>query len=76
MIVHEMGDWQKFPAPTLERIIVCGWQEVQGRVAGYWWYQEDAADERGYPIDHPGALYWSPFILPAFPEIKTREVAA
>lgn len=75
MIVHEMKAWQRFPAPTLERVLVCGWQGRNGNVAGYWWYHEDCTDDRGFAIEHPGALYWVPVILPAFPEFK-KEVAA
>ena len=48
-------------APTLDRILVAGWQKPSGNVAGYWWYYEDMTDENGVPIDCPTALRWRPW---------------
>ena len=64
-------DWQPIGnAPDLERVIVAGWQPRRGSTAGYWWYHEDATDDKGIPIDHPEAtLFVRLFdLLPDFPE--------
>lgn len=45
-------------APTLERIIVAGWQKDSGNVGAYWWWYEDYTDEHGKPMDWPSALMW------------------
>jgi hypothetical protein len=53
-------------APTLERVLVAGWQDRNGRTVGYWWYYEDVTDEAGIPEEHPNALLWRR--LPAAPK--------
>lgn len=53
-------------APDLERVMVAGWQEPSGRVAGYWWWHEDACQD-GVALDHPSATHWCNVRLPAFP---------
>lgn len=45
-------------APTLDRLFVAGWRPRSGHTQGYWWFQEDATDEKGVPIDCPSALLW------------------
>lgn len=62
-----MDNWMDIrSAPSLERVIVCGWQPPHGSTIGYWWYHEDETDENGVPIDHPTALLWQRF--PAVPD--------
>ena len=52
--------------PTLERVIVSGWQpRSPSGTAGYWWVHEDHTDEYGRPMCHPGATLWQP--MPQFP---------
>lgn len=54
-----MSEWQDIEtAPSLERIIVAGWQPASGNVRAYWWWYEDVTDEHGRPIDWPHALMW------------------
>lgn len=53
-------------APDLERVMVSGWQEPSGSVAGYWWWHEDAC-HGGVALDHPNATHWCNVRLPAFP---------
>lgn len=65
---HELTDWYEFPAPSLERIMVCGWQERHRTTAGYWWYEEDVSDDRGLPMGAPRAQFWTHIALPKFPE--------
>lgn len=55
-------------APSLDRIMVAGWQPSRGNTAGYWWVHEDATDDKGVPIDHPTATLWQP--LPTAPDAK------
>ena len=60
-----MSEWQPIEtAPTLDRVLVAGWQKPSGGVAGYWWYYEDMTDERGVPMDNPSALRWQPWPAP------------
>jgi len=54
-----MSEWQPIEtAPSLERIIVAGWQPEHGAIKGYWWWYEDHTNEHGKPIDFPSALKW------------------
>lgn len=65
----ETEGWRTDTMPTLERVMVAGWQPRSGTTRGYWWYGEDATDEKGMPIDHPNATLWIRLtdLLPAFP---------
>ena len=56
----EDDGWRDFPAPTLERVIVSGWQKQSRTCAGYWWVHEDVTDGSGRPLDHPTAKLWRP----------------
>ncbi len=51
-------------APSLDRVIVSGWQPPHGSVAGYWWVHEDETDAKGVPVGHPDALLWQPMPKP------------
>jgi hypothetical protein len=58
--------WQPIEtAPTLDRVLVAGWQRRQGTTRGYWYYGEDTTDEAGKPMEHLNALLWRPW--PAAP---------
>jgi hypothetical protein len=60
-----MSDWKSIDtAPTLERILVAGWQEMKGPVQSYWWYYEDHTDENGKPMEWPDALMWQKWPKP------------
>lgn len=57
----ETNGWMPIDtAPDLDRIIVAGWSNRNGRTAGYWWFDEDMILD-GKPVDHPDALLWHPF---------------
>lgn len=61
-------DWEPIStAPDLERIWVAGWQKPSSTHRGYWWWQEDCADN-GKGIEHPNALLWCPIVLPPLPK--------
>ena len=57
----ENDGWHDFPAPTMERVIVSGWQKQSRTCAGYWWVHEDNTDEFGKPFERPDATLWRPF---------------
>ncbi len=61
-------------APTLDRVIVAGWQPRNRNIIGYWWYHEDVTDEHGKPMDYPSALLWRPF--PAVPSAPPAAIRA
>lgn len=64
---RQRDQWQDIStAPDLERVMVAGWQEPSGSVAGYWWWHEDACQD-GVALDHPSATHWCNVRLPAFP---------
>lgn len=61
-------EWRPLPGPTLERVMIAGWQARNGFTAGYWWYHEGVTDENGMPIDDPDARLWAPLVIPPFPK--------
>ena len=65
--------WQSLPGPSLDRVMLCGWQPRNGTTAGYWWYEEGVTDEHGKAFESPTASHWCPIIIPPFPD---REVIA
>lgn len=63
-IYTDMLQWQPIEtAPGLSRVWVCGWQKPHGTTRGYWWWHEDCV-AYGAAIEHPGAIYWAPIVLP------------
>ena len=63
------SEWEPVPGPSLERVLVAGWQPQNGTTRGYWWFYEDETDEHGRPIDYPCATMWRRF--PAPPPLPT-----
>lgn len=59
-------------APSMCRILVCGWQKATRQTQGYWWWGEDVTID-GKPNDHKNATHWAPMVLPAFPPPPVQE---
>jgi hypothetical protein len=63
--------WCALPGPELARVMLCGWQEGNDDVSGYWWYEEGQTDESGMAFHRPGASHWCPIIIPKFPDVRS-----
>jgi hypothetical protein len=54
-----IGGWEPIATvPSLDRVLVAGWQPRSGTTQGYWWKYEDYTDESGKPMEHPNATMW------------------